>query len=103
MWLLLDKAPCNAAVRSQQLAAQLGITLLWLPTQCPELNAVDQLFKDLKRMIAANRQFQTIDAEADYAEQWLLGLTTRQALRKASVLSDTFWLKDYLKNFWLPT
>jgi transposase len=103
LWLLLDKAPCHDAVRSQQLAARLGIVLLWLPKQCPELNAMDQLFKDLKRLIAANRQYRTIDEEADQAEHWMLGLTARQALRKASVLSDDFWLKDFLEKFWLPT
>ena len=103
LWLLLDKAPCHEAVRSQQLAARLGVVLLWLPKQCPELNARDQLFKDLKRLIAANRQFRTIDEEADYAEHWILTLTTRQALRKASVLSDDFWLKDFLENFCKPT
>ena len=103
LWLLLDKAPCHAAARSQQLAARLGVVLLWLPKQCPERNALDQLFKDLKRLIAANRQFPTIDEETDYAEHWILSLTTQQALRKASVLSDDFWLKDFLENFWLPT
>ena len=64
---------------------------------------MDQLFKDLKRLIAANRQFETIDEEANYAEHWILSLTVQQALRKASVLSDEFWLKDFLENFWLPT
>jgi transposase len=103
LWLLLDKAPCHDAARSQQLAARLGVMLLWLPKQCPELNAMDQLFKDLKRLIAANRQYRTIDEEADRAERWILGLTARQALRKASVLSEDFWLKDFLKDFWLPT
>ena len=97
LWLLLDKAPCHDAARSRQLATRLGFELLWLPKQCPELNALDQLFKDLKRLIAANRQYQTIDEEADYAEHWILALTARQALRKASVLSEDFWLKDFLR------
>jgi hypothetical protein len=103
LWLLLDRAPCHEAGKSQQLAARLGIELLWLPKQCSELNAMDQLWKELKRLIAANRQFRTIDQDADYAERWLLGLTPRQALRKAGVLSDRFWLKDFLENFWPPT
>ena len=34
----------------------------------PELNAMDQLFKDLKRLIAANRQLRTIDAEARFPD-----------------------------------
>ena len=57
LWLLLDRAPCHEAVKSQRLAARLGVVLLWLPKQCSELNAMDQLWKELKRLIAANRQF----------------------------------------------
>jgi hypothetical protein len=79
------------------------VVLLWRPKQCPELNAADHLWKELKRLIAANRQFRTIDQEADYAERWFLGLSPRQALRKAGILSEDFWLKDFLENFWLPT
>jgi transposase len=94
LWLLLDKAPCHDAARSQALAARLGIELVWLPKQCSELNAVDHLWKELKRLVAANRQFPTIDDEADHAERWFLGLTPREALRKAGILSKDFWLKD---------
>jgi hypothetical protein len=96
IWLLLDQASCHSAGQSQRLAAQLDVTLLWLPKQCPELNSEDHLWKELKRLIAANRQFRTIDTEADYAERWLLGLTATEALRKAGVLSDNFWLKAFL-------
>jgi transposase len=96
IWLLLDKAPCHDAVRSRQLAARLGIEVVWLPKQCSELNAVDHLWKELKRLIAANRQYRTIDEEADHAERWFLGLTAREALRKGSVLSDRFWLKEFV-------
>jgi hypothetical protein len=81
----------------------LGIVLLWLPKQCSERNAVDHLWKELKRLIAANRQFKTIDEGAEYAERWLLDLTPQQALRKAGILSDNFWLKDFSENFWPPT
>jgi len=103
LWLLLDRAPCHEALKSRQLAARLGIELLWLPKQCSELNAVDHLWRELKRLIAANRQFRTIDEEADYAEHWFLGLSPREALRKAGLLSEDCWLKDFLDNFWLPT
>jgi transposase len=96
IWLLLDKAPGHDAGRSEALAARLDIVLVWLPKQCSELNAMDHLWKELKRLMAANRQFRTIDDEADYAERWLLGLTPQEALRKAGVLSENFWLKDFL-------
>jgi hypothetical protein len=92
LWLLLDRAPCHEAHKSRMLAGRLGIGLAWLPTQCPELNPVDHLWRELKRLIAANRQFPTIDAEAGFAASWFLGLTARQALRKAGILAEGFWL-----------
>ena len=91
--LLLDKADCHTAAASRTLAAELRVELVWLPKQRPELNAMDQLWKGLKQKISANRQYRTVDEQADYAEQWVLGLTPRKALRKASVLADGFWLK----------
>jgi transposase len=103
LWLLLDKASCHVAFRSQALAGKLDIGLLWLPIQCPELNPVDHLWRELKRLIAANRQFRTIDEGAGYAEGWLLGLTPNQALRKAGVLADDFWLRNYFTDFWSRT
>lgn len=103
LWLLLDKAPCHEAFKSRVLAGRLEIGFLWLPTQCSELNPVDHLWRELKRLIAANRQFPTIDAEADYAERWFLGLTPGQALRKAGILADNFWLKAFCENFCRPT
>jgi transposase len=96
IWLLLDKASIHQAASSQRLAAHLRVTLLWLPKQCPELNPQDHLWKELKRLMAANRQFKTIDDEADHAERWLLGLAPTTTLRKAGVLSGESWLKDVL-------
>ena len=93
IWLLLDEAPGHTAILSQVLAAQLDIVLIWLPKQCSELNAMDQLWKELKDDLAANRQFKNIDEAVDYAEQWVLKLTNNQALRKAGVFSKSYWLR----------
>jgi transposase len=101
--LLLDRAPAHTAVRSLALAPRLGIGLYWLPKQCSELNAMDQLWKDLKRQVSANRQYATVEEHAAAAEAWVLGLTPRQALRKAGILAPKFWLRDLLQNFWPPT
>ena len=64
--------------------------------ELPELNAQDHLWKESKRLIAANRRFRTIDDEAAHAEQWLLGLTSTEALRKAGVLSEDFGLRAFV-------
>jgi hypothetical protein len=97
VWLLLDEAPGHIAPRSQALAAGLAIVLIWLPKQCSELNAMDQVWRDLKNNISANYQFADIDEHATFAEWWLLSLTRTEALRKASVLSKNFWLKSFFK------
>jgi DDE superfamily endonuclease len=92
--LLWDRASCHDAATSHSLAAPLPIKLLWLPQQWSALKVMDQLGKALKRRIAANRQFKTIDQQAEYAEKWVLGLSNRRALRKAGVLSKNFWLRN---------
>ena len=99
LWLFLDRASAHTAPATERLAAALGIVLLWLPKQHPapraqpELNPMDQLWRELKRLIAANRQADSIDALADEATTWVLGLTPAQARRKSGMASHDFWLK----------
>lgn len=92
--LLLDEASCHTAKNSKALATELDILLVWLPKQCPELNPVDHLWRALKKDVAANRQFETMDEEMVWAEEWYLGMSNRTALRKAGVLSKDFWLRN---------
>ena len=103
IWLLTDRASAHTDHRTQALAAVLDIRLLWLPAQAPELSPMDQLWRDLKRLIAANRQADTIDALAISAADWVLGLTPGQARRKAGMTSKRFWLKQAVQDFWPPT
>src|SRR3954470_22106971 len=84
-------------------AARLRIRFLWLPKQAPELSPMDQLWCELKRLIAANRQAESIDALANDAAAWVLTLTPQQARRKAGMTSKRFWLKSLLQHFWPPT
>jgi len=97
IWLLLDEAPCHVAPKSQGLAAALKIELIWLPKQCSELNAMDQLWRDLKNNVSANYQFDNIDEHAAWAQNWMLSLTRSEALLKASVFSENFWLRSFFK------
>ena len=97
IWMLLDEAPCHVAAKSRAFAAQLDIELIWLPKQCSELNAMDQLWRELKGTISANYQYRDIDEHATFAEEWIRSLSKKEALRKASVLSKNFWLKSLFK------
>jgi hypothetical protein len=103
LWLVLDRARGHTTPRTLGLAAELGVNFLWLPKQWSELNAMDQMWKELDRDIAANRQYRTVYELADHAERYILGMTPRQALTKAGILSGRFWLGDLCKNFCKPT
>ena len=103
LWLLTDRASAHTAPQTQKLAARLRIRFVWLPRQAPELSPMDQLWRELKRLIAANRQAVSIDALAGDAAAWVLTLTRQQARRKAGMASKHFWLRKLLQNFWRPT
>jgi transposase len=94
VYLILDRAGLHIATKSIQLARRLHIELIWLPKQCPELNVVDQLFKSLKADVSANYQYNTIEQHARAAEKYLRSLTNKQALIKAGVKSQNFWLRN---------
>src|SRR4051794_31922210 len=62
---------------------------------------MDQLWRELKRLIAANRQAASVDALASDAADWVLGLTPQQARRQAGMTSKHFWLRNLVEDFWL--
>ncbi len=80
-----------------------GMTLLWLPARSPELNPMDTLWGQGKDVVAANRQYQTIDDQVDRFIGFLTGLSDLEALHTSGVLSDDFWLRSALsKDFCGP-
>ena len=103
IWLLADRASGHTAQATLALAKELRIEFVWLPRQWPELNAMDQLWKELKRDVAANRQAASIDDLAERASRWVLNLTPSQARRKSGMASSKFWLRSLLQHIWQPT
>ena len=103
IWLLADRASGHTAQATLALARELRIAFVWLPKQWPELNAMDQLWKELKRNVAANRQAASIEDLAERARQWVLNLTPAQARRKSGMASSKFWLRVLSQDFWQPT
>jgi transposase len=90
--LLLDGASRHSAHESEGLAAELDIELIYLPARCANINPMDRLWKWGKEKICANKQYLSIDYQADRFIEYLLGLTSQEALRKAGILSGRFWL-----------
>ena len=94
LWLLADRATGHTDHQTQALAERLDSYFVWLPAQAVELNTLDQLWRELKAVIAANRQAPTIAALAASAQLWVLMLSPAEARRKAGLLSPHFWLRD---------
>ncbi len=92
--LLLDENPGHTANESRKAAE--GITLLWLPKRSPELNPMDTLWGQAKDAISANRQYATIDEQAERFLDYLGRIPNDRALETSGILSEHFWLKDAL-------
>jgi hypothetical protein len=91
--LFLDRGTPHTAAASRQLAAQLGIELRWLPTACPELNPVEDLWRWLKGTILCNHQPDDFADTTSTAVEALEELTNQQALTLSGALSKHFWLR----------
>jgi transposase len=90
--LFEDRGTPHTAVESRELAADLGIEVRFLPRATPELNAMDHLWRHMKRQALANQITRSIDKSADKACQYILALSRQERLQQAGVLSVNFWL-----------
>jgi transposase len=90
--MVLDEDSSHTAGASQALACALGIELLWLPKRSPHLNPVDHLWRHGKEVKCCNHQYDSIEEQVECFTGYLYGLTPEQALLKAGVLSDDFWI-----------
>jgi transposase len=100
--LFEDRGSPHTADASRALARALDIEVRLLPKATPELNAMDQLWRQTKGPVLASRPTRTIDQSADDVCQCILNMSRRDRLRKAGVLSGSFWLAKWnhlSKNF----
>ena len=97
--LLLDEDPSHTAAGSRRLAGELGMTLLWLPKRCPELNPMESLWGQGKDSTSANKQYATIEEQVSRFIAHLSRLSAWEALHTAGVYSKQFWLKKTLSNY----
>jgi DDE superfamily endonuclease len=93
-----DEDPSPTDGGSPESAGQFGIELIWLPKRVPELNPMDPLWGHAKGDLGGNRQSATSDEQVVRFLRSLEGLSAEDALRKAGVLSETFWLKRALSK-----
>ena len=92
--LVLDNARYqhNAAVKA--LAAELGITLLFLPSYSPNLNLIERLWKFIKRRSLYGRYHPTFADFRAAIEETLDGLPTTHAEQLETLMTLNFQLFD---------
>lgn len=96
--LLLDEDPSHTARGSVGLAGELGFELLWLPKRAPELNPIEGLWGDGKDVVCADHQYDSIEEQVQRFVSYLAGLSRTDALQKAGVYSEEFWLRDVVSK-----
>ncbi len=73
----------------------MSIEIVKLPFRSPELNPLEDLWRSLKAVVAANRAYGSVDEQAERAVGYLDGLSDDDVLRLSGSLSSKF--------NWLPT
>jgi transposase len=88
--LVLDNARYQRNAVVQDLAAQLGITLLFLPSYSPNLNLIERLWKFTKRRALYGRYHPTFAGFRAAIEETLEGVSTTHAERLKTLMTLNF-------------
>jgi transposase len=88
--LVLDNARYRRNAAVQAMAAQLGITLLYLPSYSPNLNLIERLWKFTKRRALYGRYHPTFQDFRAAIEEVLAGLSTEHSERLVSLMTLNF-------------
>jgi transposase len=78
--LIWDTAPPHHPKRVLAAAEAAHITIAWLPFRSPELNPLEDLWRLLKAVVAANRVYDTLDALGAPCPLLAAGLPSRSPL-----------------------
>ena len=88
--LVLDNARYQRNAVVQDLAVQLGITLLFLPSYSPNLNLIERLWKFTKRRALYGRYHPTFAGFRAAIEETLDGVSTTHADRLKTLMTLNF-------------
>lgn len=93
--LVWDNALPHHTRAARETAEATGITIVPLPFRSPELMPCEDLWREMKRVVAANRAYADVDELAQRGVNWLDDCSPNEILRVAGLQSSKF--------DWLPT
>lgn len=93
--LVWDNAPPHQPRRVREAAQAAHITLAFLPFRAPELMPLEDLWRQLKAAVAANRAYASLDELVQRALAWLAAMTPLDRLCRCGFAASKF--------AWLPT
>jgi transposase len=93
--LIWDNAPPHHPKLVQQAAQSAHIQIAFLPFRAPELMPCEDLWRQLKAVVAANRVYADIVELVERALAWLDAIPPEDCLRRTGLTSSKF--------NWLPT
>ncbi len=96
--LLLDDNKVHNCPRSAELASSLRIKLFILPKRRPSLNPTDLLNKWAQQTFCAPSVDADLDTLAKTFTDGLHRLSPQEALRKAGIFGQRFWLRSFLSH-----
>ncbi len=88
--LVLDNARYQRNATVQALAAQLGITLLFLPSYSPNLNLIERLWRFLKRRSIYGRHHPTFAEFKEAIEETIARISTTHADQLKTLMTLNF-------------
>lgn len=94
----VDKHSAQKSPKAVVFARELGIELRFLPTAASRLNPMEDLWRYVKNEVVANEPTPNLDATIKIACAHLRSLSPRERLKKAGVLADNFWLREFVKK-----
>jgi hypothetical protein len=93
--LIWDNAPPHHTHAARDAAAAAGMAIGWLPFRSPELNPCEDVWREMKRVVAANRAYADVDELAARAVAWPDDRSGEENLHTSGLQSSKFG--------WLPT
>ena len=89
LYMILDNAGYNKSYEVQDMAKELGIRIVYLPSYSPNLNPIERLWKFMKKKVMANTYFPDIETFQEELMLFLRGIRKHRH-ELSTLITDNF-------------